>query len=243
MTDTVSFSDIQLQKILTTLESMKSDGVHWEQVIPVFLSAALGMSVGIGLEYFKRYLERNKVELERDKKELNQINIATVAIAYNIEALIHLVMQNILPHHSQSVAAFQALQETTKEPEKIKQFALTLYIYPALMMTSPDVNFIELDFLERLPFLIEKDPQLLQQAGWIGNLVRSLRNAIAERNKLIESARLAATQGGGGLNFYQLDSILQLQTSVAVSECVSALQLFKQYSKEQGGSHCLSRDI
>jgi hypothetical protein len=68
---------------------MKSDGVHWEQVIPVFLSAALGMSVGIGLEYFKRYLERNKVELERDKKELNQINIATVAIAYNIEALIH----------------------------------------------------------------------------------------------------------------------------------------------------------
>jgi len=86
MTDTVAFSDIQLQKILTTLEAMKSVGIHREQVIPVFLSAALGMSVGVELEYFKSFRERS------------------------------------------------------------------------------DPHFFEHDFLDRLPFIVEKDPQLLKQS-------------------------------------------------------------------------------
>jgi hypothetical protein len=46
---------------------------------------------------------------------------------------------------------------------------------------------------------------------------------------------------GGGLNFYQLDSILQLQTSVAVSECVSALQLFKQYLGVAGSLNTVAK--
>ena len=52
MTDIVSFSDLQFEKILTTIESLKHGGIYWELVIPVFLSAALGMGVGVGFEYF-----------------------------------------------------------------------------------------------------------------------------------------------------------------------------------------------
>ncbi|MGB8900369.1 MAG: hypothetical protein WCC90_14520 [Methylocella sp.] len=45
MTDAISLNDAQLQKILTTLESLKSGGMHWE----IFGSALLGFLVGIGL--------------------------------------------------------------------------------------------------------------------------------------------------------------------------------------------------
>jgi hypothetical protein len=230
MTDTVSFSDAQLQKILSVLETAKSGGIHWEQVIPVFLSAALGMSVGIGLEYFKASRERKKASSEQAKRELNQINLGTIGLAYNIETLIHLSMQNLLPHFYQSAAALQALYETNREPSKVTVFAMELYKYPALMMTSPDMHFADHDFLERLPFIVEKDAQLLQQAGWVVSLLRTLRNSLSERNKLIESARVAATQSGAsGLTFYQLDSILQIQLAVSKSECVAASQLFTSY--------------
>lgn len=52
----------------------------------------------------------------------------------------------------------------------------------------------------------------------------------SERNRHIDAARTAAIQGGAsGLDIYQLDSILQLQTSVSVAEGVLAYQLFEQY--------------
>ena len=35
------------------------------------------------------------------------------------------------------------------------------------MMKCPDMHFYEFDFLDRLPFIVEKDVELLQQAGWM----------------------------------------------------------------------------
>jgi hypothetical protein len=65
--------------------------------------------------------------------------------------------------------------------------------------------------------------ELVKKTGWIISLSRILNNAIRDRNKYIETARAAAAQGG--LNFYQLDSVLQLQASIANSECLTILQL------------------
>lgn len=136
-------------------------------------------------------------------------------------------MQNILPHHAASTAAFRALQATNKVAENLQSFALSLHEYRGLMMTCPDMHFYELDVLERLPFIVEKDVELLQQAGWMINQQRLFRSAMADRNKFIESARMATPQGEQ--TFYQLDTMLQLQKNVANAECVSALQLFEKY--------------
>jgi hypothetical protein len=87
------------------------------------------------------------------------------------------------------------------------------------------MHFTEIDFLEKLPFLIEKDPELVKQAGWLTTFSRQLNNAIAERNHHIELAQLASQQGG--LTVYQLDSAIHLQNSVGAASCLTALQLFK----------------
>jgi ABC-type methionine transport system permease subunit len=80
--DPVSLSDMQLQKILAAIEGLKqSNGVHWETVIPVFISSLLAMLVGILLEIFRRWLERRKLEANKAKDELTQINVATVGIS------------------------------------------------------------------------------------------------------------------------------------------------------------------
>jgi hypothetical protein len=71
MTDVISLNDIQLQKILTTLESLKSGGRHWE----IFGSALLGFLVGIGLDYVKSYREKAKSATERSNKEIQSEQI------------------------------------------------------------------------------------------------------------------------------------------------------------------------
>jgi len=107
MTDVISFNETQLQKSLTTLDSLKSNGVHWEQVIPVFLSAFFAMLIGISLELFKSSREKGLAAKEQKKRELQQINVAIVSIGYNIEVLLHAVFQNIFPHREQSYEAYK----------------------------------------------------------------------------------------------------------------------------------------
>jgi hypothetical protein len=61
MTDTgIAFNDMQLQAILATLKSLKSEGVHWEQLISIFLSALFAMVVGMLMEMFKSSREKKK---------------------------------------------------------------------------------------------------------------------------------------------------------------------------------------
>ena len=112
MTDTISFSETQLQKILTTLESLKDGGWHWELAIPVFLSALLAMVVGIVIELVRWNHEKAKSAKERSKKEVEQINVAVVVIIYDIEILLHTVFLHIIPHYDDSHRAYKELHET-----------------------------------------------------------------------------------------------------------------------------------
>jgi hypothetical protein len=70
VSDFVMLSDAQFQKLLTAIGSLNRGGIHWEQVLPVFLSALLAMMVGIALELVKRRYDRTKSEKESKKKEL-----------------------------------------------------------------------------------------------------------------------------------------------------------------------------
>jgi hypothetical protein len=103
MTDPIAFSDAQFQKLLASLDALKpSGGVHWETVVPVFLSALFAMCIGIALEHYKGRRERLKAAEKKAKEELTAINVATVAMATNLELLVHYTFQNVIPHFEAS---------------------------------------------------------------------------------------------------------------------------------------------
>jgi hypothetical protein len=218
----IAFNDTQLQAILATLKSLKSEGVHWEQVISIFLSAFSATVVGMLIEIFKR-----KTTKERLKREVEQINTVLVGIGYNIETLLHAAFQSIIPHHKQSHEAYAALHAAGKDDEKLRQVFLSLSEYRALMMTCPEQFLIEIDFLDKMTFIIEKDPEFVKKTGWIISLSRLLNNAVRDRNKYIEIARTSTTIQGE-LTVYQLDNILHILASIADSECITTFQLFEE---------------
>jgi hypothetical protein len=83
-------------------------------------------------------------------------------------------------------------------------------------------------FFKELPFIVEKDPELLKQTGWLISQSRDLATAIKNRNSHIVAAMHTTTEQGG-LKFAELDSMLHLQTSIANSECITSLQLFELF--------------
>jgi hypothetical protein len=199
---------------------------QWVQIIAVFLAAFLAMCTGIGLEYFKSWRSNAKERKEKQRREVAQIKVAIAGIAFNIESMLHAVFQNLLPHREQSHVAYNELQTTKGDGERISQFAIALHRYPALMMTCPEMHFVEWDFFKELPFLVEKDPELLKQAGWLLRLARLINKAISDRNNYIQAAIELTASQRGGLNFYQLDGILQRQVSISNAECVTASEFF-----------------
>jgi len=225
--DSVSISDAQLQKILESLESLKhSGGIHWETVIPDFISSLLAMCVGISLELFRRWLERRKVDAKKAKDELTEINIATIAMAHNLELVIHFTFQNILPHYEESQAAYQASQVVPNLNPEIEKFISSVGgNHPRMMMTAPELNLLEHDFLGKLPFAVGKAPELLQKGSWIVHLSRVLQRHLEDRNGEIALAR---REGLKGVAFPDICSAIQIQASVAAAECVTILQLIEQ---------------
>lgn len=226
MTDPVSLSDEQLQRIVSSIDALKpGSGIHWETVIPVFVSALLAMCVGIALEYFKSHREAKKSDLKKRKDELTEINIATIALGYNLELLLHFTFQNILPHYEHSQAAYEALKLVPHSEPEIAAFIHSLGNYPHMMMTAPELNFLEHDFLAKLPFVISKEPELLKQANWLIHLSRVLRRHLYDRNSQIELAR---SQGLKGVTFPAIESAIQVQASLANTECVTVLSVIEQ---------------
>ncbi|MGQ0445614.1 MAG: hypothetical protein ACT4O2_10945, partial [Beijerinckiaceae bacterium] len=216
----------RLQKIVGSIDALKpGDGIHWETVIPVFVSAILAMCVGIALEYFKSYREAKKSDLRKRKDELTEINIATIALGYNLELLIHFTFQNILPHYEHSQAAYKALKLVPNSEAEIAAFIQSLGDYPHLMLTAPELNFLEHDFLAKLPFVIGKEPELLKQANWLTHLSRVLRRHLYDRNSQIELAR---TQGLKGFTFPAVGRAIQVQASLANTECATILSVIEQ---------------
>lgn len=154
------------------------------------------MCAGITLEYFKGYRERRKSEARKAKDELTEINVATITMSTNLELLIHFTFQNILPHYEDSHAAYQAAIRVPNVNADIAKFVPSIMgKYPHIMMTAPELNILEHDFLGKLPFAIGIAPELLQKGNWVVHLSRVLRRHLQDRNSQIDIARKDGLKG------------------------------------------------
>ena len=90
------------------------------------------------------------------------------------------------------------------------------------------MHLIEWDFFKEMPFVVEKDPELLKQTGWLISQSRTIAAAIQNRNRNIISA-MQTTNQQGGLKTQELRSILHLQTSIAAAECLTSIQLLELF--------------
>jgi hypothetical protein len=171
-----------------------------------------------------------RANIDRQQREILHINLAISSIEYNIETLLHIVSQYIVPHHADTYKAYTDLHNAIKDQQQAANFARTFYpaAYPALVTLCPDVHFIEWNFFEKLPFLTEKDPELLRQTHWLISQSRDLATAIKTQNSLTQDAFRNTIQEGG-LTLAALNSILNLQASVANAECFTSLQLFELF--------------
>jgi hypothetical protein len=93
------------------------------------------------------------------------------------------------------------------------------------MMTVPELNILERDFLDQLPFAIGKAPELLQKGNWFIYLSRVLRKLLQDRNRQIEIALREQLKGS---YFNEIMNVIQIQDSISVAECATTLQLIEQ---------------
>lgn len=221
MTDQISLSEPQLEWILSAMGALKPHGFPWTTVIPVFVSSLLAMCVGIGLEYFKGYRERQRSISNKRSSELAAINVTTVALAYNAELLTHFAWQTILPHYDESHDALAKGEATAHAGPETKQFYQSIQNYPSLMMTAPPLSFLDHDFLSSLPFVVEKEPDLLAQANWLAHLSRSLQQLFHDRNRKIEEA---SSEKFTVDRLQEIIRSIEIQAQLAKAECATILQ-------------------
>jgi hypothetical protein len=225
-----SLSETQLEKILSAINALHSDGWwQWVPVASVFVSALLAMLVGIALEIYRNSHSTKKLVGDKLEKEVSQINVAISGISYNIELLLHVVSDFIIPHYNESHSVFKALQEAQGDSQKLQQLVTSFSPpnYPALRKICPELHFIEWDFLKEVPFIVEKDPELLKNTGWVHSQSHEINTAIKNHNAHLMSAVQTAMHQGG-LKTSEIYSILHFQKSVADAECLISLQLFEK---------------
>jgi hypothetical protein len=199
----------------------------WVQIVSVFLSALLAMIVGILLDLFKRHRDKVKVGHEKQALEVQQINVVISGIVFNIELLLHVASQNILPHYKDSQAVYKQIRNNRGNEERIFQIMTTLHKYPSLFKTCPEMYLIECDFSKELPFIIERDAELVKHSGWLVTGVREIKDATARRNRNIEGEMNFTSHREGEQNLDSFQSVIQMQASIANTECVVVSQLFE----------------
>ena len=149
-------------------------------------------------------------------------------MGYNIEALLHIVMQQILPHHERSHAAFAALRATENDAVKLRVFVETMHLKFTAMMTScPEPYFIDLEFFKEIPFVLAKDPELLKRSGWMVSYIRALKALLSERNNRIDIA--VSANAAESLDFEVLEEQIRVQAHIADGEVINSLMLFEQF--------------
>ena len=192
--------------------------------IPVFLAAVFAFATAFFMDWLKTRRENHKASRERQEKELTQLNVAATSTGYNIEALLHIVMQFILPHHEQSHTALARLRVAVNNGEEFRAFIETMDPEFAAMTTRcPEPYFIDLDFFKEIPFALAKDPELLKRSGWMVSYIRALKERLADRNKRID---MGASADIG--HPHVLEEQIQVQANIGSSEIQHSLMLFEQ---------------
>jgi hypothetical protein len=55
-------------------------------------------------------------------------------------------------------------------------------------MTFPETYLVEYDSSKELPFVIERDPEVVKHSGWLVNGVREIKDVTSRRNRFVETA-------------------------------------------------------
>ena len=93
-------------------------------------------------------------------------------------------------------------------------------------MRSPVLYLVEIDFFKELPFVIDKDPEVLKLSGWILNYINQLKNILNERNKQIDVATINDTQKG--LDVEVVARVAETSANISVAEIINVYQLLLQ---------------
>jgi hypothetical protein len=152
-----------------------------------------------------------------------QLNGVASAMGYNMEALLHTVMQQILPHREQSHAALAAVRASGKNAMQLSAFIELMHSkFTAMMTRCPEPYFVDLEFFKDIPFVIEKDLDLLKRSGWMVFYARALKELINEQNKRIESAEIIG-------DLQVLEEQIRVQANIGDGEVINSLLLFEQF--------------
>jgi hypothetical protein len=160
-----------------------------------------------------------RAHIDRQTWEMTQINVAISGMGYNIETLLHFTLQYILRIIPKAISFYTALGKASGNPQQLAQLVMSISTYRALVTTCPEMHLIEWDFFRETPYIVEKDPELLKQTGWLISQSRELATALKNRNDHMINA-MNITNQQGGLKTSQFQSILHLQTTIADAECV-----------------------
>ena len=219
---------------------MAIGSVPWQTIVDFFyywqtlfagLIALLAAVIGVILTLTA---ESRKAYRERQEKELTQLNGAATAMGYNIEALLHIVDQQILPHHEQNDAAFVALHAAESNTAQLREFVETIDLkFTGMMTRCPEPYFIYLEFFRDIPFVVAKDLELLKRSGWMVFYTQALKELIREQNRRIEIAESVS------LDFKtfeeqirvqaNLEEQIRVQANIAQGEIINSLMLFEQF--------------
>jgi hypothetical protein len=106
------------------------------------------------------------------------------------------------------------LKKNIEDDDHIHNVARSLSKYPFLFYTFPDVYLIEYDFSERLPFIIEKDAEIVKHSGWLVNGLRELKSITEQRNRCIDSS-LRVIDSRSAANLEQFRSVVRMRRSIS----------------------------
>jgi hypothetical protein len=231
MAGTVTVDDGQMQKLLAAIDALEDHGPYWKHFVtaalPIFMASLLGLATALLLDWLKTRRDNNKANKERLEKELALLSGANTAIAFNISALTHTVLQQVLPHHEKSHAARAALESLLGDPSQMAQFNNLLHSeFEPMMKRCPEPYLEDLNLSKDLPFLIAKDPALIMLSGWIITYTRNLKTILNDRNKLIDKATIENPKND--LDVIDLHWQVKAQANISNTEVLNSYQLFLQ---------------
>ncbi len=220
----LSLSEPQLRRILAAISTQQP---QWWPVASVFVSSLLAMIVGILLDRFRAWRDRIKATRDKQEHEIRQINAVISGLTFDIERLLHIASQNILPHYRDAQAVDSQIVANFDNDQHVRSIVVSLNKHSALFMTCPELCLIEYDFAKELPFLIERDPEMVKHSGWLVGGAREIKDVTARRNRNIEDAFSLTGVRDGPENLNSFKIVVRSQASIAKTECVVAEQLFR----------------
>lgn len=226
MPEPVTVTSAQLDAILSTIARVAThpNGWDWHNGIPTAIGAFLGFGAVQLQERLRTGREKRKEVRKRREDELAQLGATIAALLFNLESVIHTVMQQVLPHYKASRAGmnvFMSAAQQSIHPSvihgSIQNFLSNVFC------RAPEPHLVEIDAFGDLSFLLTKHAELVKQCGWVGTFTRDLRFILGERNKLVDVATLGAPKAGHDQNEVQFQ--MRTQLSVSKVEMVTSYQL------------------